>query len=425
MRYLYTLLFYLAMPLVLVRLYWRGRANPDYRRRWNERFGLFRPLPIMGCIWIHSVSVGEVRTALPLIKALQSRYPKLPLLVTTTTPTGSRQVTASLNNQVQHVYLPFDLPGSIRRFIFRTKPKVAIILETELWPNLFHYCAGAKIPLIVANARLSEQSFRRYRQVASLTRQLLGCTSLIAAQTKADAVRFRQLGAPWVEIMGNLKYEITLPVNLPEQGRTLRRLLGEKRPILIAASTHAGEEIFILDAFRTLQQALPNLLLVWVPRHLERFRVVAELCQQHNLKVVKRSENRPCDSTTQVFLGDSMGELLLFYAAADVAFIGGSLIPIGGHNVLEPALLGLPLVFGPHMFHFLEASRQLLKGKTAWQVANAQELAQVVEYLLRDPTIKQSLSQRSIAVVTSQRGALQKLLSCVDTIYLQPSDGEG
>lgn len=417
MRRLYTLLFYLAMPLVLARLYWRGRANPDYRRRWTERFGLFHPMPVMGCIWVHGVSVGEVRAAIPLINALQKRYPKQPLLVTTTTPTGSEQVKAYLDDQVKHVYLPFDLPGPVRRFIARAKPQLAIIMETELWPNLFHHCAVANIPLIVANARLSEQSARRYRQVALLMRQLLSCTSLIAAQTTADAVRFRQLGAPHVQVMGNLKYEITLPDNLPERGRVLRRLLGEQRPVLIAASTHAGEETSILEAFYILQRALPPILLLWVPRHPERFSTVAELCQQRGLNVIKRSENRPCDKTTQVFLGDSMGELLLFYAAADTAFVGGSLVPAGGHNVLEPALLGLPLVFGPHMFHFFEASRRLLRAKTAWQVTDAQELAQVVEYLLRDPTIKQALGQRSVAVVTSQRGALHKLLGYIDKLY--------
>lgn len=422
MRYLYTLLFYLAVPLVLIRLYWRGRVNPDYRQRWAERFGFFHPLSVMGCIWIHGVSVGEVRAALPLIISLQNRYPKKPLLVTTTTPTGSRQVKASLGSRVQHVYLPFDLPGSIQRFMTRAKPQLAIIMETELWPNLFHHCAGVKMPLIVANARLSEKSARRYRRVAGFSRQLLGCTSLIAAQTEADGDRFRQLGAPRVEVMGNLKYEITLPDDLPEQGRVLRRLLGEQRPILIAASTHAGEEALIVEAFYTLRRRLPNTLLLWVPRHPECFSAVAKLCQQRGLKVVKRSEDRPCDLTTHIFLGDSMGELLLFYAAADVAFVGGSLVPVGGHNVLEPALLGLPLVFGPHMFHFFEASRQLLKAHTAWQVADAQELAQVVEYLLRDSTVKQTLSQRSITVVTSQRGALQKLLDHIDKLYEHPGD---
>jgi 3-deoxy-D-manno-octulosonic-acid transferase len=295
-------------------------------------------------------------------------------------------------------------------------------METELWPNLFHHCRVAKIPLIVANARLSEKSAQRYRQVAGLTRQLLHGTSLIAAQTAADADRFRQLGALRVEVMGNLKCEITLPDELPEQGKALRRLLGEQRPVLVAASTHAGEEVSILEAFCTVQQALSNALLLWVPRHPERFSAVAKLCQQRGLKVVKRSENRPCDSASQVFLGDSMGELLLFYAAADVAFVGGSLVPVGGHNVLEPALLGLPLVFGPHMFHFYEASRQLLEAETAWQVANAQELADVVEYVLRDPMIKQALSQRSITVVTSQRGALQKLLGYIDKLYGQLGD---
>jgi 3-deoxy-D-manno-octulosonic-acid transferase len=413
------------MPLVLARLYWRGRANPDYRQRWAERFGFFHPLSNIGCIWVHSVSVGEVRAALPLIIALQNRYPKQSLLVTTTTPTGSRQVKASLGNRVQHVYLPFDLPGSVRRFLARARPQLAIMMETELWPNLFHHCAVAKIPLIVANARLSEKSARRYRQIAGVMGQLLSCTSLIATQTEADAVRFRQLGAPRVAVMGNLKYEITLPDNLPEQGRTLRRLLGEQRPVLIAASTHAAEEEAMVEAFCILQRTLPNILLLWVPRHPERFSAVAKLCRQRGLKVVKRSENMACEGATQIFLGDSMGELLLFYAAADVAFVGGSLIPKGGHNVLEPALLGLPLVFGPHMFHFFEASRQLLNAHTAWQVASAQELASVVEYLLRDPTIRQALGQSSIAIVTSQRGALQKLLGHIDKLHGQSPSLEG
>lgn len=414
MRYLYTALLYLTTPLILARLYWRGRKDPDYRRRWGERFGLFPPLPAGGCLWLHAVSVGETRAALPLIRALQARYPELPLLVTTTTPTGSRQVRQALGNTVFHVYTPYDLPGVIRRFLNRTRPRLAVIMETELWPNLLRGCRSAGVPVIVANARLSERSARRYGKLPGLTASLLSDTTLIAAQTEAEADRFRALGAPRVLVMGNLKYDLTLPPGLPEQGRELRRRLGEQRPVLIAASTHTGEDEQVLDALARLRRDDPGLLLILVPRHPERFNDVAELCRRRGLAVVRRREGQICTPVTAVFLGDTMGELLLFYAAADIAFVGGSLAPTGGHNVLEPALLGLPVLFGPHMFNFLEASQRLQEAGAAWPVADAAELAAAAGRLLAEPTQARAAGQRGQAVVEANRGALAVLLRSID-----------
>ena len=416
LRLLYTGLLYLILPLALLRLYWRGRQDPGHRQRWRERLGFVRPLPA-GCLWVHAVSVGETRAALPLIRALLNRYPDLPLLVTTTTLTGSRQVREALGEQVHHVYAPYDLPGAVGRFLRQTRPKLAVIMETELWPNLLRQCAVAGIPALIANARLSERSARGYARIRPLTAALLQDVTLIAAQAEADAERFRALGAPRVEVAGNLKYDLTLPDDLLERERRLRReLLGENRPVWIAASTHAGEDEQVLDAFARLRARWPELLLFLVPRHPERFDGVADLCRQRGLSVVRRSEERSCPLDTAIFLGDSMGELLRFYAAADLAFVGGSLVPTGGHNVLEPALLGLPVLFGPHMFNFTEAGERLLEADAAWRVADAVELAAQVDRLLADPAWRQQAGRRGRAVVEHHRGALAALLGCIGTL---------
>ena len=415
-RLLYTALLYLLLPLALLRLYWRGRRDAGHRQRWRERLGWITPLP-PGGLWIHAVSVGEVRAALPLIEALLQRYPDQPVLVTTTTLTGSRQVRAALGERVQHVYAPYDLPGAVARFLHRARPRQAIIMETELWPNLLRQCARAGIPVLIANARLSERSARGYARIRRLSAALLRDVTLIAAQAEADAARFRALGAPRVQVTGNLKYDLQLPADLPQRGQALRgALLGGPRPVWIAASTHAGEDEPVLDAFATLRAQWPELLLLLVPRHPERFDHVAALCQQRGFRVIRRSEQRPCAADTAVFLGDSMGELLLFYAAADLAFVGGSLVPTGGHNVLEPALLGLPVLFGPHMFNFSEAGARLLAGQAAWQIADAAELAARVARLLADPEQARHCGQRGRDLVEQQRGALARLLHCIDTL---------
>ena len=424
-RYLYTGLVYLIFPLALLRLYWRGRRDPGHRQRWRERLGWIPPLPEPGCLWIHAVSVGETRAALPLIRALRERYPDAPLLVTTTTLTGSRQVREALGTIVHHVYAPFDLPGAVARFLRDARPRLTVIMETELWPNLLRQCAVAGIPVLIANARLSERSARGYARIRRLTASMLRDVTLIAAQAEADAERFRSLGAPRVEVVGNLKYDLQLPGDLPEQGLRLRReRLGERRPVWIAASTHAGEDEVILDAFALLRPRWPELLLLLTPRHPERFDGVADLCRRRGLRVVRRSEEQPCTPETAVFLGDSMGELLLFYAAADLAFVGGSLVATGGHNVLEPALLGLPVLFGPHMFNFTEAGQRLLAAEAAWQVADAATLATAVDRLLANSDGRRSAGERGRAVVERHRGALAALMACVEALS-QPGAGGG
>ncbi|MDZ7620934.1 MAG: lipid IV(A) 3-deoxy-D-manno-octulosonic acid transferase [Candidatus Competibacteraceae bacterium] len=417
LRRLYTGLLYLILPLALLRLYWRGRRDPGHRQRWRERLGWIPLLPEPGCLWIHAVSVGETRAALPLIRALRTRYPDAPLLVTTTTLTGSRQVREALETTVRHVYAPFDLPGAVERFLRNARPRLAVIMETELWPNLLRQCAAAGIPVLIANARLSERSARGYTRIRRLTASMLRDVTLIAAQAEADAERFRALGAPRVEVVGNLKYDLQLPEDLPEQGLRLRReRLGERRPVWIAASTHAGEEEVILDALALLRPRWPELLLLLVPRHPERFAGVAALCQQRGLRVVRRGEERPCAPDTAVFLGDSMGELLQFYAATDLALVGGSLVATGGHNVLEPALLGLPVLFGPHMFNFTEAGQRLLAAEAAWQVSDAATLATAVDRLLANPERRRSAGERGRAVVERHRGALAALLARVEEL---------
>ena len=417
MRLLYTALLYLLLPLALARLYWRGRRDPGHHQRWRERFGLIPPLPLTGCLWIHAVSVGEVRAALPLIRALQARDPKLPLLVTTSTLTGSRQVQEAFGEQIHHVYAPYDLPGAVARFLRIVRPRLAIIMETELWPNLLRQCAAAEIPVVIANARLSERSARSYARFSGLTAAMLRDIALIAAQAEADADRFRALGAPRVQVTGNLKYDLKLPANLSEQGRQLRQaVLGESRPVWIAASTHAGEDEQILEALAALRVRWPELLLLLVPRHPERFDSVAALCRQRGFTLIRRSEHQPCAPDTAVFLGDSMGELLLFYAATDLAFVGGSLVATGGHNVLEPALLALPVLFGPHMFNFTKAGEHLIEADAAWQVADAAQLAVEIDRLLTDPALRRSAGQRGQAVVEQHRGALAGLLSHIEKL---------
>jgi 3-deoxy-D-manno-octulosonic-acid transferase len=418
-RLIYNGLLYLLLPLALLRLYWRGRHDPGHRQRWRERLGWVPPLP-PDSLWIHAVSVGEVRAALPLIRALLDRYPEQPLLVTTTTLTGSRQLQEALGARVQHVYAPYDLPGVVRRFLRRTRPQIAIIMETELWPNLLRQCATGGISVLIANARLSERSALGYTRIPRLTASMLRDITLIAAQGEADARRFRALGAPRVEVTGNLKYDLKLPDDLREQGRQLRRKwLGENRPVWIAASTHDGEDEQILQAFSRIRSSWPDLLLVLTPRHPERFDRVAELCRERGFNFVRRSEQRPCTLDTAVFLGDSMGELLLFYAAADLAFVGGSLVPTGGHNVLEPALLGLPVLFGPHMFNFNEASERLREAKAAWQITDAGELAVTIDWLLADLQQGRDAGQRGRQVVERHRGALAALLAHIEAMVDQ------
>ena len=419
MRYLYSALLYLLTPFVLLRLCWRGLRAPAYWQRWGERFGYYSRFDLHDSLWIHAVSVGEVVAAAPLVRALRAARPKATLLITTMTPTGSAQVRRLFGAEVRHVYVPYDLPGAVRRFLEQARPRLALIMETELWPNLFHACATRGVPLIVANARLSARSAVGYHRVGALARATLRDVSVIAAQSETDAERFIALGAPreTLHVTGSIKFDMHLPASLREQAQVLRRELGVQRPVWIAASTHEGEEEQVLEAFAQVRVQVANALLLLVPRHPERFARVAALCEKRGLSLVSRSSHLPCQSDTAVFLGDSMGELPLFYAAADLAFIGGSLVPTGGHNPLEAAALGVPLLFGPQMFNFAAISQLLLRENAALQVGDAQALGDGVVLLLRDTERRHALGENGRRVVAANRGALERLMKIV-TAYL-------
>ncbi len=422
MRTLYTILFYLLLPFILLRLLWRGFRAPAYWQRWSERFGYFPPLPATPTIWIHAVSVGEVQASLTLIQELQKRYPRHPLLITTMTPTGSKRVQDLFGNSVSHFYLPYDLPGAVTRFLNQVQPQLAILMETELWPNLLFACQRRKIPVLLLNARLSVPSAAGYRKISGFMRQMLNCLTVIAAQTEADANRFLSLGATadQVQITGNLKFDSRLPANLSEQVESLRQQWGTDRLIWIAASTHEGEEEQILAAFLQVKRHFKHLLLVLVPRHPERFNRVTTLCKQRGFVTVRRSEGRMCTSQTDIYIGDTMGELPYIYAACDVAFVGGSLVPIGGHNLMEPAAVGLPILVGPYTFECAHISRRLWEEGVAYQVNNFVELATALKMLLGDKTQRREMGAKGRQFVQQNRGALGRVLTILNT-YLGDS----
>ena len=404
------------MPVVIARLAWRGIRAPDYWRRWPERFGSIRPALGARVIWIHAVSVGEVLAAEPVVQALLEQRPDHSILITTVTPTGSARVTALFGDTVAHVYAPYDLPGAVSRFLERVSPQLAIVMETELWPNLFHACQARSTPLLLVNARLSERSVAGYRRVHGLAGQTLSCVTEIAAQSELDADRFRSLGADQgrIAVTGNMKFEQRIPPGLPEKAVVLRRDWGVDRAVWVAGSTHAGEDEMLLDVFRQLRNQFRDCLLVLVPRHPERFGRVAELCRERGYSTVLRSEGVPCTTETEVLVGDSMGELALFYAASDVAFTGGSLVQHGGHNLLEPAALGIPVVTGPHVFNFVEICELLLQAGAAEKVADTDELLTTLSRWLGDADERHRAGQRGREVVEKNRGALQSVMSMID-----------
>lgn len=409
MRYIYTVLFYLSLPFIFIRLLWRSRNAPGYRRRWNERLG-FCPHVFNQCIWIHAVSLGETIAAVPFIKTLKKRYPDMAILVTNMTPTGAARVEAAFGKTVMQAYIPYDLPDMVTRFLNRVSPTVAIIMETELWPNMFTACKKREIPIMIANARLSEKSANGYRRIAGVTRDMLSAVSVIAAQATADAERFIALGIPRerVHVTGNLKFDMEVPPDLAERSKTLRTQLGNARPIWIAASTHEGEEEIILAAHKSIVEKNKDALLILVPRHPERFDAIATLVQQKGFSVARRSRNESCSAETNVYLGDTMGELLLMYAISDVAFVGGSFVPVGGHNMLEPAVLKKPILTGPHLFNFAEISALLFAAKGMIKVENADQLAKETTEFFNNTDYRNKIGENAYSVVEANRGSLAK-----------------
>jgi 3-deoxy-D-manno-octulosonic-acid transferase len=422
MRTLYTLLWVIALPLALARLLWRSRRVPSYRERWEERLGRFAPPPQTGGVWVHAVSVGEVQAAQPLVRRLLANPAALPLTVTTTTPTGSARVAELFGDQVFHVYFPFDLPWAVDGFLDRVQPRLLVLVETEIWPNLLGACARRGIPTLLANGRLSARSAAGYARLGSFTRETFAAIGGVAAQSAADAERFVALGAPLgrVRVTGSMKFDQRLRRSVAEQSEVLRREWGADRPVWVAASTHEGEDEQVLAAHAQVREALPDALLVLVPRHPERFDRVAGLVRRRGLPLVRRTERATVGPDTAVFLGDTMGELSMFFGAADAAFVGGSLVDIGGHNVLEPAALGLPVAFGPHMHNFAAIAGMLLDAEAALQVRNAAALAQLMTRWLGDASLRTRLGENGRKVVESNRGALDRTLEMVDELLPAP-----
>ena len=402
--------------MALLRLIWKGFKHRPYWHRWPERFGYFPPPDLRHPLWIHAVSVGEFQAAIPFIKKLMQQHPDRSLVVTTTTPTGSSRVSSVFGNQVFHVYLPYDLPGAVQRFLDAVKPELALIMETELWPNLFYQCEQRRIPLCIANARLSLHSLHGYLRLRRLTTPTLGRVSCIATRGSLDQQRFLQLGAEAtkVQIAGNIKFDMEIPDAQVAAGRQLRQQAGN-RFTWIAASTHEGEELQILEAHRIVRQSIPDALLLLVPRHPERCPHVGTVCRRHGYTVQFRTQSGNIDTGTSIYLGDTLGEMLLFYSAADVAFVGGSLVPIGGHNMLEPAAVGVPVITGPSLENFTEISEALLKVGAMRKINSHQKLASVILQLAGDAQAHQHMAEAGRQLVADNRGALNKLYRQIQT----------
>lgn len=418
MRTIYTLLSCLAMPFVMLRLLWRSRLQPAYRYRWNERFARYHVPALSSSIWVHTVSVGEFMAALPMLKQLRQRHPNVSLVITTTTPTGSAQVRKHFGDDVTHVYLPYDLPWLVRRFLKHMKPKIAVIMETELWPNVLHGCYQNNVPIMLANARLSQRSKEGYARIAGVARNMLRCMTAVASQCQADGDRFVDLGLPRerLQVLGNIKFDVALPEGLDEQVASLRQSWGgDQRMVLTVASTHDGEELHIISLLKALREAgYSQVLVVLVPRHPDRFDRVYQLCADAGFKVSRRSQGEPITADTDILLGDTMGEMKLFCAASDMAFFGGSIKPIGGHNLIEAAIFGVPVLSGHHMQNFV-ALRDMLLEKDALLISdNDQQLLDNCRRLIDSAQLRHAMGQRARDVVMANQGALKRHLDCID-----------
>jgi len=425
MRTLYSFLWYLLLPFLFLRLWLRGRKAPAYRLRWKERMAWgYRPGTLKNSLWVHAVSVGETLAAAPLIERLLADYPDVPLLVTTTTPTGSERVQALFGDRVTHVYCPWELPTALTRFMRAFDPQLVIVLETELWPNL---CAAVKrhgAKLMLMNGRLSEKSYRGYGKLPRLIRPMMARFDALAVQTQVEAERYMALGA-WPERVypiGSVKFDMTLDTAVKQAASQLRVSFGD-RPVWIAASTHPGEDAPVLAAHKTLRAQKPDALLILVPRHPERFDGVADQVREAGLSVARRSQQEPA-ADAAVYLADTMGELLMLFGACDVAFVGGSLVPVGGHNLLEPAAWEKPVLTGPHLHNFT-AIAQLLDDAGGLSVVDSGEaLGDKLQVLMSDPDQCARQGQAAAAVVEANRGALEKgleLIAMEMNVGLRPS----
>ncbi|HDZ3526413.1 TPA: lipid IV(A) 3-deoxy-D-manno-octulosonic acid transferase [Mannheimia haemolytica] len=424
LRLLYICLSYLLQPVVLLLMWYKGRKQPAYRKRLWERYGIYdeSEKPKAKGVVIHAASVGEVIAATLLIKAVSKQYPELPLIVTTVTPTGSGRVQAAFGNSVSHFYLPYDLPDAIERFLNFIDPKLMIVIETELWPNLIRKVNIRKIPFVIANARLSPRSAKCYGWVKGSIKDMLNQISLIMAQDEVSRDRYLALGYAPAKMVntGNLKFDLEITPQLHQSViKTKASLNLTERPIWIAGSTHEGEEKLILDAHKLLLEHYPNLVLILVPRHPERFGLVELLIQKSDLNYVKRTENKTLSQNTQVMLGDTMGEMMLLYGLSDIAFVGGSLVKHGGHNPLEPIAFNIPVVSGLYTYNFPEIFEKLREVKGVIEIESSVEaLTESIQLLLKQPQIGQEIAKSGLSVLQENQGALKRHLDLLAS-YLE------
>lgn len=416
MRLIYTVLFHLLVPVVLLRLYWRGFKAPEYRKRWTERLAIYNQKYPNNVIWIHAVSVGEAEAVFPLVKQLQKLYPSDDFLITTTTPTGSARVRAVLADTVRHVYLPYDLPFVVKRFLNIFKPKLAVIMEKEIWPNLFAQLGERKIPLFIINARLSANSAKGYKKIPGLIIPALSHVTAVATQTEEDRARFIEIGSAErkTTVKGNIKFDVTIAEEVISEGQLLKIKLFSGRFVWIIASTHKGEDEIFFNCYRQLKQQIPELLLVIVPRHPERFKAVRQMAEEQQLKTIMRSSDSNCPVETDVYIADTMGELKMLYAAADIGFIGGSMVPVGGHNILEPLAVNLPVMFGPYMVNFKEIAENVLSVKAAIQCQDSDEIIATVMRLYEDVAYRQLLIEKGTQFLSSNQGATSRVIEMLE-----------
>lgn len=410
-RLLYTLLLHLLLPFIPLRLLWRARRQREYLRHAGERFGFYAIAVERPVIWLHAVSVGETRAAAPLIEALLARHPDHALLLTHMTPTGRATGEALFGGRVLRAYLPYDYPFAVRRFLRHFRPRIALFMETELWPNVILGCRAAGVPAWLINARLSEKSAARYRRFAGLSHAVFGTLAGVLAQTDADAVRIRELGAKHVAVSGNLKFDVAPPADALATGAELRTRFGP-RPVLLAASTREGEEALLLQALPGCD--VPGLLLVIVPRHPQRFEEVAALVKNHGLKYQRRSAQETVSPDTRIVLGDTMGEMFAYYAACDLAYVGGSLLPLGGQNLIEACAIGVPVLVGPHTYNFAQATEDAIAAGAARRAIDARELMRTAATLLGDAAARERMSAAARDFAAAHRGATERTLRALE-----------
>lgn len=411
-RNVYTFLLYLLLPFTPLKLLWRARKQPEYLQHWQERYGFYKPKLHKPVIWLHCVSVGETRAAEPLVKALLAQYPDHQILLTHTTPTGRATSEQLFGGKVARVYLPYDLQFAVNRFLKHFKPAIGVLMETELWFNLIAGCKQRKIPLLLVNARLSEKSALGYHKLGKVVQQGLRDLTAVAAQTAQDAARLQNLGANNISIIGNIKFDVAPHDDAEAKGKLLRNALGNERPVFLAASTRDGEEMLILDA--VAEASIQNLLTIIVPRHPQRFDAVAELLMKKTSGFIRRSSltnDAIVNADTAFVLGDSMGEMFTYYASCDVAFIGGSLLPLGGQNLIEACSMSKPVLIGPHTFNFEQATEMAIDAGAAERVQDSHDLAQHLQAIFANPDKQNAMSAAALRFSNESRGATQRTLS--------------